>query len=396
MFRFIICILCYLTIVSLPLSGQAYVPFLTGEQLDAVKAKVQIDLDAKKALLMLTRQADRTAAQPVKVSKEYGGLSQDYVCPDHGIPLIYDEKTGIHRCPTDNKQYVGEKLDAAQRFYIHMRNSRTTKDLGMAYALTGDNKYATAGRDILLQYAKNWSEYKNPNTNSGHGHIFWQVQDEAQFATNIAWGYNLIYPALTTEEQNAIEKDLITPLYTMIQEQKTAKIGIALTWESAGSALLGFAVDNPVWVKAVMEGPLGLNEQIDQGVSASGLWAQGSLEHHNLALSAFSAVAEIAPQFGYDLTAKQKLRAMFVAPLTQAISLEQPPKTLSTDLYELAYSWYKDPRFANYLISVYTNPTSKIDRLSYRSLFYGLPLTTTPAPLSPAAPSVPMSILTKS
>ncbi|SMC47885.1 alginate lyase family protein [Sporomusa malonica] len=394
MFRFIIFVLCYLTFVSLPLAGQAYVPFLAVEQLDAVKAKVQIDLDAKKSLLMLTRQADRIAAQPVKVSNVYGGLAQDYVCPDHGIPLSYDEKAAVHRCPKDNKQYSSEKLDAAQRFYVHMRNGRATKDLGLAYALTGDNKYAAAGRDILLQYAKNWAEYKNPNISNDHGHIFWQVLDEAQFATNIAWGYNLIYPALTIDEQQTIENELITPLYTMLQAKQTADRSVNRIWESAGSTLLGFATNNPVWVKAAIEGPLGLKEQIAKGVSATGLWADGSLEHHNSALSALSSVAEIAPQFGYDLTTDQKLRTMFAAPLTLATPAGQPTKALATDLYEMAYAWYKDPLFAKYLTSIYTNPAGKVDRLSYRALLYGLPLTVIPEPSS-ASPAVPIPVLIK-
>ncbi|HWR41975.1 alginate lyase family protein [Sporomusa sp.] len=379
MFRFILCILCYLTFVSLPSSGQAYVSFLTAEQIDTVKTKAQTDLDAKKALLLLTRQADRAVAQPAKIPKEYGGLAQDYLCPNQGVLLSYDEKTGAYRCPVDNKQYFGEKLDAAQRFYVHMKNSRATKDLGLTYALTGDNKYAVAGRDILLQYAKNWSEYKNPNTKDDHGHLFWQVLDETQFATNIAWGYNLIYPALTVEEQQTIEKELLLPLYSIIQAQKTDKISMNRTWENAASAMLGFAIDNPVWYKAAIEGPLGFKDQVDKGVLTTGLWSEAPLGNHYSALSALSAVAEIAPRFSYDLTSHPKFRTMFTAPLTIAEPSDQQPKFQAADLYELAYAWYKDPVFANYLTSTYANPAVKIDRLSYRALFYGLPLTATNA-----------------
>ncbi|WP_425058227.1 hypothetical protein SCACP_28730 [Sporomusa carbonis] len=412
MLRLIFLAVCFLTFVTLPLSTQAYIPFIAAEQINAVKAKAQTDIEAKKALLMLTRQADRAVAQSVKVAKEYGGLAQNYVCPDHGGPLIYDEKLGIHRCPVDNKQYTGEKIDAAQRFYAHMKNSRTIKDLGLTYALTGEKKYANTGRDIMLQYAKNWPEYKNPNDQNGHGHLFWQVLDDAQFAANIAWGYNLIYPALTDEEREIIEKELISPLYTIIQEQQMAKIHSQRAWGNAGSALLGFAVNNPAWYKPAIEGPLGFKEQLDKGVLTTGFWFEDSLDTHFLALSALAAVAEVAPQFGYDLTAIPKLKAMFLAPLDPPLlsssfsplsnsSVSNPPNF--PDLYELAYTWYKEPRFATHLSTVYTK--TKTDRLSYRALFYGTPLPVpTPGPnpgpnpissITTIADTVPVKIETK-
>lgn len=394
MFRSIVLILCLLTFSSFPLSVLAYTPFIPTEQVTAVKAKIQTDLNAKKAFLVLTRQADRAAAQPAKIPAEYGGLSQDYNCPDHNVLLVYNDKAGIHRCPVDNKQYTGEKVDADLRYYVHMKNSRTAKDLGLAFILTGDKKYASASRDILLQYAKNWPEYKNHNDKEGHGHIFWQLIDEAQFATNIAWSYNLIYPVLTVNEQQTIEKELITPLYTLIHEQPSEKISYSRAWENTALALLGFATDNQAWFKPAIEGTLGFKEHIDKGVLTTGLWYDGSLESHNTVLAALTAVAEVAPQFGYDMALDPKLKAMFTAPLTLPPAVTAPQKSPSVDLYELAYSWYKDPMFAKYLTSVYSNNTIKIDRLSYRSLFYGLSLdapipVTEPTPIPVTVPVTP-------
>ena len=401
MFRTIILTLCLLTFSSLPLSGFSYTPFIPADQINAVKAKIQTDLDAKKAFLILTRQADRAAVQPAKVPSEFGGVGQDYLCPDHGVLLVYNEKTGIHHCPADNKQYTSEKFDAAHRYYIHMKNSRTAKELGLSYILTGEKKYIAAGRDILLQYARNWAEYKNLNDKQGHGHIFWQLIDEAQFAANIAWSYNLLYPGLTANEQQTIEKELITPLYIIIQEQRLDKIGTDHAWENTASALLGFAVENQDWYKPAIEGPLGLKEHIDKGVLATGLWFDGSPDNHNTVLTALAAVAEIAPQFGFDLSLEPKLRAMFSAPLTLTLPADQPQKVPSVDLYELAYAWYKDPVFAKYLTSTYTSNATKIDRLSYRALFYGLPLskplpvTASKPVIAPVTPPSPLPVVQK-
>lgn len=401
MFRSIILALCLLTFSSLPLSGFAYTPFISAEQIDAVKAKIQADLDAKKAFLVLTRQTDRAAVQPAKVPAEYGGVGQNYLCPVHGILLLYDEKAGIHRCPADNKQYSSEKLEAAHRYYVHMKNSRTAKDFGLSYILTGEKKYVTPGRDILLQYAKNWAEYKNLNDKQGHGHIFWQLIDEAQFAANIAWSYNLLYPGLTADEQQTIEKELIIPLYNIILEQRLDKIGTDRAWENTAMALLGFAIENQNWYKSAIEGPLGLKEHLDKGVLATGQWFDGSADNHNTVLAALTAVAEIAPQFGFDLSLEPKLRAMFSAPLSLPLPADQPQKAPSVDLYELAYAWYKDPAYAKYLTSTYTSNAAKIDRLSYRALFYGLPLSA-PVPatvskpvIAPVTPPAPLPVVQK-
>lgn len=117
MFRLIIIVLC-LTFAALPLSSEAYVPFISSDQISAVKQRALTDTEAKKALLVLMRQADKAVSGAINVPKQYGGSLNDYICPEHNVPLKYYEKADIHRCPTDNKQYTGEKLDAAMRLSL--------------------------------------------------------------------------------------------------------------------------------------------------------------------------------------------------------------------------------------------------------------------------------------
>ncbi len=368
---------CFVFLVSWAFSSFAYTPFLTDEQIRMIQEKIDQKDWARKAHRALLREADKWTKHPMDIPKEYGGWSHDYVCPIHGVPLVFEETSPHgHRCPADNQSYTGDRLDAAWRFYMHFRYSRAVKDLAIAYALTKEARYASAGRTILLKYAELWPLYKNPRTQRGRGHLFWQVLDEGQWAPEIAWGYNLLYSTLSISDRRTIEEKLLTPLYNIIQEEQMQKIHNHRAWENAGSALLGFAMDKPSWFKPAIDGPLGFREQVAKGILEDGLWFEGSTGYHFFALEALATLMEVAPNFGYDLAGEPKLKAMFGAPLALALSSGELPalndstlgkKLAYSELYELAYSWYGDPLFAQHLQNIYQNK----DRNSLRSLLYG-------------------------
>lgn len=391
--KFIIIIFCSFFLTSWAFSAFAYTPFLSDEQIRIIRENIDHKDRAKKAYRALLREADKWAKHPIDIPNEYGGWSHDYVCPKHGVSLVFDETSPhSHRCSTDNQLYTGDKLDAAWRFYMHFRYSRAVKNLAIAYALTKESRYASAGRTILLRYAELWPQYKNPRTKKGRGHLFWQVLDEGQWAPDIAWGYNLLHSTFSVSDQQTIEKNLLTPLYNIIQEEQMQKIHNHRAWENAGSALLGFAMDKPPWFKPAIDGPLGFREQVVNGILDDGLWFEGSTGYHFFALEALATLMEVAPNFGYDLAGAPKLKAMFDAPLALSLPSGELPalndstlgKTLSyPDLYELAYSWYGDPLFSQHLQNIYRNK----DRNSLRSLLYGKPELVKQTTLSPI-PSV--------
>ncbi len=393
MSRKFIIIFCSVFLASVAFSAFGYTPFLSDEQVKNIRKKIDQEDWAKKAYRALLREADKWAKHPIDIPKEYGGWSHDYVCPKHGVSLKFDETSPHnHRCPTDNQLYMSDKLDAAWRFYMHIRYGRAVKNLSIAYALTKESRYASTGRNILLRYAELWSQYKNPRTKGGRGHLFWQVLDEGQWAPEIAWGYNLLYPTFSMSERQTIEEKLLTPLNNIIQKEQMQKIHNHRAWENAGSALLGFALDKSSWIKPAIEGSLGFREQVAKGILEDGLWFEGSTGYHFFALEALVTLMEVAPNFGYDLAREPKLKAMFDAPLALALPSGELPalndstlgtKLSSPDLYELAYTWYGDPLFAQHLQNIYQNK----DRNSLRSLLYGKPELVKQTTLSPI-PSV--------
>ncbi|MFB3883592.1 MAG: heparinase II/III family protein [Thermodesulfobacteriota bacterium] len=376
----------------------AYTPFLRDKQIRDMKEKVGQKEWAKKAYRALLREGDKWTKRSIDIPSEYGGWGHDYVCPKHGVPLIFDETSPHgHRCPRDDQLYTGDKLDASWRLRMHFRWSRALKDLAIAYALTQESRYASSGRAILLRYAELWPQYRNPRTKKGRGHLFWQVLDEGQWAPDIAWGYNLLYPTLSTSDRQTIEEKLLTPLYNIIQEEQMQRIHNHRAWENAAGALLGFAMNNPTWFKPAIEGPLGFREQVAKGILDDGLWFEGSPDYHFFALEALCTLAEVASNFGYDLRGDPKLKAMFEAPLALALPSGELPalndstlgRTLSyPDLYELAYCWYGDSLFAQHLQNIYQNK----DRNGLRSLLYGKPELEKPTIPSP----IPSANLTSS
>ena len=378
-----------IVLIFLAGSSSAYTPFLGDDEIKAIRNKIDQEAWAKKAFDTLLRQADTWTRKPIDIPKEHGGWSHDYVCPKHGVPLVFDEKSPHrHRCPTDNQRHTGDKLDAAWRFYMHSRYGKAVKDLGVAFILSNHPRYAATARAILLGYAENWPKYRNPRKTNGRGHLFWQVLDEGQWAPNMAWGYNSIYPALSPEDRQTIRNGLLVPLYEIIQKEQMQRIHNHRVWENAGSVLLGFATDHPDWFKPAIEGSLGIREQLGKGVLDDGLWFEGSTHYHFFTLEALATVIEVAHRFGYDLKRDHQLKAMFDVPLCLALPSGELPalndspfgtKISSPDLYELAFAWYGDSSYARFLQQGYKGR----ERTGLRALLYGKPGLAAPSPSSP-------------
>jgi VanZ family protein len=92
----------------------------------------------------------------------------------------------------------GYTHDRHKENYILMFNS------GLLYQLTGDARYATLVRNLLLKYAKlNPTLKKHPQaTSSSPGHIFWQALNDANWLVYAGLGYDLVYNSSLRRTQN--------------------------------------------------------------------------------------------------------------------------------------------------------------------------------------------------
>src|SRR3954469_10435058 len=72
------------------------------------------------AVERLRRHAAAFLAMQLRVPERPGGYYHDYVCPRHGVELIFDPQgSRIHRCPADDVRWEGDRFDAAWRWFVN-------------------------------------------------------------------------------------------------------------------------------------------------------------------------------------------------------------------------------------------------------------------------------------
>ncbi|GGP79440.1 heparinase II/III domain-containing protein [Shewanella ulleungensis] len=187
----------------------------------------------------------------------------------------------------------------------HKSNYQQMYDTGIIYQLTGDKKYATYVKDMLLQYAKLYPELPlHPKRKSSNeGKLFWQGLNEAVWLMHTVQAYDFIYDSLTPSERERIEAGAITPAVLFLSEQSPRtfnKVHNHGTWATAAVGMSGYVLDKPLWVeRALYDLTLskkgGFMRQLDELFSPDGYYNEGPY-YQRYALMPFVTFAKAIEQ----------------------------------------------------------------------------------------------------
>ena len=136
---------------------------LSRKGIEELKARIERYGWAKAEWGRIKRNADRLLTETVELPPRGGNWWHWYACPKHGAALRTGKKIGEwrwqHICPVDGEVLLGDPnlpdrdYDGCVISGIHHRYSRAVRDLGLAYQIIGDERYARKAREILLAYA---------------------------------------------------------------------------------------------------------------------------------------------------------------------------------------------------------------------------------------------------
>ena len=147
-----------------------------------------------------------------------GNWSHNYVCPEHGARLKAGKKIGEwqweHKCPVGPHMLHGDPSKASLDFDgnmiadAHGKNAARLRDLGLAWQVTGNQRYAEAARALLLAYAGRYLTYPLHN-NQGKavkkqgagGRIASQSLTEASWLIPMVQGADLIWDTLSETDR---------------------------------------------------------------------------------------------------------------------------------------------------------------------------------------------------
>ena len=341
-------------------------------------------------------KAHSRVATPVKIPDRGGQWPHWYACQSCGTHLETESPT-VHRCPSCDLVNSGEPWDSVPLTQIHNALSTDVRDLGVSYMLSGERPFAEKAAEILLGYAEAYPKYPvrdhNLETDTAWAtKVSWGTLGEAVWLIPVCCGYDLIRHAdvLRPAEHQAIREQLLRPAAQLILKHNIGIHNIQC-WHNAAIGMAALMLRDPELLAYSVEGEVGIQEQIEQGVREDGLWHEGSWGYHFYGLTPILAWTIALRNCGLDLFTSQ-LKAMFEAPL-KAVRPDGgmpafhdsggAPLATRADQFEVAYSTYEDSRFLG--------PIQGVPRDSLNALLYGAPELPETAPAAIGSEHLPAS-----
>ncbi|MFP4249196.1 MAG: heparinase II/III family protein [Armatimonadota bacterium] len=303
--------------VSVPLPEVEHpVLLVTRDDLPRVRERIATLDWAREAWEPILRSADRWSEREIEMPDRGGQWYHWYTCDECGGNLETVSPTE-HVCGACGAEYTGWPYDDVVIMRRHNNLSNATRDLGLAYAVTGDEKYAAKAREILLGYADVYLDYPlhNKQGEDGRGacHVGAQPLSEATWLIPIVQGFDCIFDLLSEDERAEIAERVLLPAAELVRSYANSIHNIPC-WENAAYGMAGITLGVSDLASDAINGEFGFRNQIEQGVDDDGVWYEGSWGYHYYTMSALEPLAVAAEHVGIDLYSDRYL-SMFTAPV---------------------------------------------------------------------------------
>lgn len=346
---------------------------LNPEELEAIRQKIDTQDWAKAALDDLIEKAGEYLS--IVIPDRKGQWMHYYACPDDGTSLQTLSDTE-HLCPTCKKVYTGEPYDSVVIRNRHMAITQGAIDLGLAYHLTGQQKYGDAAKNIVLAYADRYLTFPfvdkdgKPGDKGGAGRVFCTVLNESNWLTQISWAYDLIAADLTEAERNHACKDMLLPAGHIIRNNRP-RIHNIHCWMNSAMGCAALCAGDGDLAHYAIQSEYGIINQFEKGILNDGFWYECSWGYHFYTMNAVWPLVEGLRHIGIDVYT-DRYKSLFDAPLDFAFpglylpalnDSGQGRSLTNTESYEIAYARWGDPRHAGLL--------EKTDRTNRLALCFG-------------------------
>lgn len=338
--------------------------FVTEQEFAARRDVAKREPWAKRDLAALLQEADafpqsyesRFGLKSVELPPEGGQWLHWYVCPETGTPLVF-HPPNHNVCPDTGKEYSGPPFDQVPYQLRNDALGRAALTLGLAYRLTGQQRYAKQAVELLIAFADKYSSWPlhdnhgKPSPNGGKAYS--QTLDESIWLINIAWTYDLVRGAslLDAHGKEHIENDLLRAAYQTVSKAHKEPTYNIQSWINAAIAAVGFTLHDDALIHEAIDGPIGFRYQMKAFVR-EGFWLEGTFGYHFYALRALVDTAQMAAHAGMNLWQQEPaLLTLFTSPLAlvlpngelPAFNDSNPVHIFDQDyLYEQAYAVSRD------------------------------------------------------
>jgi len=333
----------------------------TREELDAWRA----DPAKSNELAQIAVRAEALLSARRAIPDREGQWIFYYACPADGARLR-PESPLVHRCPVCGKMYTDERTVAAWRTLVFNELDSEVRDMGIAYGLTGDERFAARAREILLRLAALYPSFERHDRWGRTGLLavvggrrYSQLLDEACGVIQLAAGYDLAAPAacFSDGDRRLIEEKLLrliareTGLFQHFIDERCNH----QTWFNAACAAVGLVIGDEELMREAICGSRGLMFQLASSVTDDGLWYEGAIAYHFYALSAVQTTLDAARRAGWDFSSNGRLKSLWEGPSKISYPDGSLPVFHDSDraslanyrsFFEWAGRYFKDPVLA--------------------------------------------------
>lgn len=141
----------------------------------------------------------------------------------------------------------------------HRRNYLRMEQSSYLYKITGEAKYASYVKEMLLKYADLYPTLGlHPETRSySRGKLFWQCLNDANWLVSVSLAYSNISESLSAKDRNRIINELLKPhaLFLSVENpQFFNRIHNHSTWACAAVGMTGLAIGDKTLVDYALYG----------------------------------------------------------------------------------------------------------------------------------------------
>lgn len=200
---------------------------------------------------------------------------------------------------------------------MHKQNYYDMYNCGIAWQLTGDERYAAKAKEIMYAYAQMYPTlgYHPLGLSSVPGKIFWQTLNESVWLVHTSVAYDCIYDWLTAKDRKYLEKNLFYPVAEFIMDGTPDnrannatfnKMHNHGTWAVAGVGMMAMAMgDDDLLDKALYGSDRtgkngGFIMQLDRLFSPDGYFTEGAY-YQRYALWPFVTFAQCIDHYRPEL-----------------------------------------------------------------------------------------------
>ncbi len=213
--------------------------------------------------------------------KRIAGWFHNYNCEKCAARLSFNiESPKVHHCPTCGHENTGEKLDRAWNNMYRGRANATVHTAGVLFRLTNDTTYIEYIRKVLDFYSLHYDEFlPDPPAKAFEGKIMNQHLGDAVGMMSILLGMDAVREEFSEDELEKYYSRLFSREAELFDFFASRIYNIPV-WIKCAQAMIGVFFGKHEQLDSGLYDTYGVVDQLSRGVTAEGLWYEGSMHYH--------------------------------------------------------------------------------------------------------------------